>query len=100
MKSRRMMLCCALIYSFFILCASAFAADKTDQLYLCGVVKEINAKEGKVLVKVTSEGCTGEKTFYVRRVQQLSKFVEGKSTCFMIDTNTCPKHQTATILAE
>lgn len=100
MKSRWTMICCAFIYSCMVLCTSALAADKVDQLYLCGVVKEINAKEGKVRVKVTSEGCTGEKTFKVLRVQQLSKFVEGKTTCFMIDTSTCPQHQVATILAE
>lgn len=100
MKSRWMMICCALIYSCFVLCTSALAADKVDQLYLCGVVKEVSAKEGKVRVKVTSEGCTGEKTFKVQKVQQLSQFIEGETTCFMIDTSTCPQHQVTTILAE
>lgn len=97
MKSRWMVICCALIYSCFVLCASALAED---ELYLCGVVKEVNTRESTVRIQVVSEGCRGEKIFKVMKVQQLTHFLVGENKCFSIDTDTCPKQQIATIRAE
>jgi hypothetical protein len=71
-----------------------------DELYLCGIVKEVQSAERIVRVQVISEGCAGDKTFKVSRELHLDKFITGENTCFMINMSICPQHQVATILAE
>lgn len=86
--------------NLFTILAMSETVFAVDELYLCGVVKEVNANVRMVRVHVISEGCVGEKTFKVTRSQQLDKFVVGEDICFMIDMNKCPQNQEATILAE
>lgn len=89
MKSRWMTICCALIYSCIVFCSSAFAADAVDQLYLCGIIKEINTKDAIVSVDVKSESCHGLQQF------KLSAAMGGKvlnvddQKCFFIDSSRC-----------
>lgn len=85
------------LFTILVVSETVFAAD---ELYLCGIVKEVNTKEKMVRVQVISRGCAGEKTFKVSLSQQLDKFIAGEDTCFMIDMNTCPQRQVATILAK
>lgn len=97
MKSRWMTICCALIYSSMVLYTSAFA---NDELYLCGIVKEIDTTNNRVLVDIASQGCKGTKLFQVPQSQQLNRFQVGEETCFMIDSNTCPQNHIAAIVAK
>lgn len=94
------MLLLFVFFNLFISLTVSETAFADDELYLCGVVKEVNTKEGMVRIEVTSEGCAGEKIFKVPQVQELNRFLVGEARCFMINTNTCPQQQIATILAE
>ena len=87
-------------YNLFTILAVSETVFADDELYLCGIVKEVNSGERKVSIQVISEGCAGKKIFKVSRSQPLDKFVVGDNTCFMIDMNTCPQHQVATIIAK
>ena len=97
MKSRWVPICCAFISLCLIFCTSAFAGD---ELYLCGVVKEVNTQKSTVRIQVTSESCRGEKIFKVVKVQQLNRFSVGESRCFSINAASCRGQQIATIRAE
>ncbi|MFH2122312.1 MAG: hypothetical protein ABIJ50_02335 [Pseudomonadota bacterium] len=77
--------------------ATAFA---DDELYLCGTVKEVNTEGRSIVVQVVSEGCLGENSFKVARNLRMDRFVPGEESCFMIDVNTCPQAQSATIIGE
>lgn len=97
MNSRWMPICCAFIALCVVSCTSAFAKD---DLYLCGIVKEIDKTNNRVRVDITSQGCKGTKLFQVPQSQQLKRFQVGEETCFMIASNTCPQNQVAVIVAE
>jgi len=86
--------------NFLAILAVSETAIADDELYLCGVVKEVNTEKKVVVVQVISEGCAGEKSFKVAHNQRIDRFVAGKEACFMIDVNTCPKENRATIIAE
>jgi hypothetical protein len=94
------MILLSVISIFFLGLSGSATAFAEDELYLCGSVKEVNTEERTVLVQVISEGCLGEKSFKVARNQRIDRFVPGEESCFMIDVNTCPQAQRATIIGE
>lgn len=67
-----------------------------DELYLCGVVNGINARDGVVSVDVASEGCRGLRTF--RLPAKLGLTLKAKKRiCFFIDRNRCQASYVHTI---
>ena len=75
---------CAFMFPGILFCSQAFAVE---DLYLCGVVREINTKDALVTVDVTSHSCRGLRKF---------KFTPGKVSftlderkCFFIDRDRC-----------
>lgn len=100
MEARKIILCSTLVCACFGLYSPCVAGTKVDRLYLCGKIIEVDPSGKKMLVKVVSEGCVGEKTFNVKDVQLLEQFTEGEDDCFMIDADSCPKERIATILSK
>jgi len=78
-----------LILTFLFLALSSYPAAGVDELFLSGVVKDIDYKSGLITVDVKSEGCRGLMKF---RVDDISKFrsdLVGKDISFSIDSSTC-----------
>jgi len=89
MKSRWMTICCALIYSCIVFCTSAFAADAVDQLYLCGIIEEINTQDALVTVDVASDSCRGLQKFKLPAAMGGASFNVDQRKCFFIDSSRC-----------
>lgn len=60
-----------------------------DELYLCGVVKEVDVQNNTISVDVTSKFCRGLKTFKVSNKLDITSFREDESKCFFVEENSC-----------
>lgn len=87
------MAACAVMFSGIFFSSQALALD---ELYLCGVVTGINAKDGLVTINVTSESCLGLRTFKLPAKKRLSLKVDERKF-FYIDSNRCRPGYTYTI---
>lgn len=85
MKLKKMIIC-ALIFSGILFCTQAFAVDN---LYLCGVVKNVNEQKTLVTVDVKSGSCPGTRQFQLIAPQAASRFIVGEKKCFPIDSSHC-----------
>lgn len=87
---------CAIMFPCILFCTQAFAVD---ELYLCGVVQEVNLQTAQVTVDVASDGCRGIKTFKLpppTSKDRASFNVAGRK-CFFINSNSCKAGYTYTI---
>ncbi|NWF76933.1 MAG: hypothetical protein HXY53_10295 [Nitrospirae bacterium] len=73
---------------FFIIFCSTSPVYSEDELYLTGIVKEVDFKKGVVTVEVLSKTCSGIKTFQTEDIEKLLDS-EGKKISFFINTSTC-----------
>lgn len=80
------MLTCAVIFPGIFLCTQAFAVDN---LFLCGIVKNVNEQKTLVTVDVKSGSCPGIRQFQLAAPQAASRFIVGEKKCFPIDSSHC-----------
>lgn len=76
----------AFMFPGILFCSKAFAADN---LYLCGVVKKVDAGKALVSVDIKSGSCPGTRQFQLAAPQTASSFIVGKEKCFPIDSSHC-----------
>lgn len=88
------MLTCAFMFPGILFCTQAFAAD---ELYLCGVVQEVNLQTAQVTVDVASSSCRGIRTFKLPATKDRLSFNVNARKCFFIDSNRCKTGYTYTI---
>ena len=88
------MLTCAFMFPGILFCSQAFAVD---ELYLCGVVQEINLQTAQVTVDVVSDSCRGIRTFKLLKTQDTNSFNMAVRKCFFINNNSCKAGYTYTI---
>lgn len=62
----------------------------SDELYLTGIVKDIDHNAKKVVVDVKSSSCHGIRTFTLDDASKLDDFVNQKID-FSIDSSTCKR---------
>jgi len=60
-----------------------------DELFLCGIVKEVDGQNLLVEVNVLSESCPGIRQFQLAAPQAASHFIVGEKKCFPIDSSHC-----------
>lgn len=72
----------------FIIICSICPVYSEDELFLTGIVKEVDFKKGVVTIEVLSQICSGIKTFQTEDIEKLSDS-EGKKITFFINTSTC-----------
>lgn len=80
------MLACTFMFPGILFCTQAFA---TDELYLCGVVQEVNLQAAQVTVDVKSDNCRGMRTFKLPAAKGRAALNVNDRTCFIIDSNRC-----------
>lgn len=78
----------AMMFAGILWCTQAFAVD---ELYLCGVVREVNPQVAQVTVDVVSANCRGLRTFKLPPVTNKNRqsFTVNDRKCFLIDSNRC-----------
>jgi len=86
---RKEMFCMFLIVMAVFLVFTVHSAYGADELFLRGFVKDIDYGSGLVTVDVTTDGCTGIRTFRVDDVRKLDKDMIEKEIWFPIDSSTC-----------
>ncbi|MGB9712757.1 MAG: hypothetical protein ACP5J5_05280 [Dissulfurimicrobium sp.] len=84
--NRYLFICLLLLLSF---CLVPYEALAKDELFLCGVVKNVNIKTGMVTVDVKSGSCPGVRQFQLIAPQAASLFIVGEKKCFPIDSSHC-----------
>ena len=77
-------------------CQTAFA-DNLDNLYLTGIIKNVNPVTGVAYVEVLSSSCRGMRTFRADDPEGLQYQVRRKVS-FFIDSDTCKDTAVHTIL--
>lgn len=80
------MITCAFMFPGILFCTQAFAVDN---LFLCGVVKNVDAQKALVSVDVKSGSCPGIRQFQLTTPQAASHFIVGEKKCFPIDSSHC-----------
>ncbi|MHB1015480.1 MAG: hypothetical protein ACYC2W_09420 [Desulfurivibrionaceae bacterium] len=80
------MITCAFMFSGILFCTQAFAADN---LYLCGIVKKVDAQKALVSIDIKSGSCPGLRQFQLAAPQAASRFIVGEKKCFPIDSSHC-----------
>lgn len=93
MKLKRM-ITCAFMFPGILFCSQAFAVD---ELYLCGVVQEVNLQTAQVTVDVASDSCRGTRTFKLPATKDRTSFNVAGRKCFSINSNRCKAGYTYTI---
>ena len=84
----------AILVSLLIFYVGAVYA--TDELFLTGVVKHVDPREGLVTVDVKSGSCPGVKAFRTEDILKLEG-AEGKKISFFINSSTCSPAETYAI---
>ncbi len=84
----------AVMFPGILFYTKAFAMD---DLYLCGVTKEINTKTAMVIVDVASQSCRGLRTFRLPVAKGGAAFNVDERRCFFIDSNSCQAGHIQTI---
>lgn len=66
-------------------------AFAVDELYLCGVVREVNPQAAQVTVDVASDNCHGVRMFKLPPATDKNRpaFNVDERRCFFIDSNRC-----------
>jgi hypothetical protein len=90
----KVMIICAVMFPGIFLCTQAFAED---ELYLCGVVQEVNLQTAQVTVDVASDSCRGIRTFKLPTAKDRLSFNVANRKCFFINSNSCKAGYTYTI---
>lgn len=85
MQSRILLVCTFFCISVFYR-VSAFAVDN---LYLCGIVKEVDTKKAVTSVDVQSKSCPGLHRFSLSEAGMMSSLSVDQRICFYIDSNQC-----------
>jgi len=80
------MLTCAFMFPGILFYSQAFAVD---ELYLCGVVQEVNIQAAQVTVDVASNSCRGMRTFKLPATKDRTSFSVASRKCFFINSNSC-----------
>jgi len=88
------MLTCAFMFPGILFCSQVFAVD---ELYLCGVVQEVNLKDALVTVDVASNICRGMRTFKLPATKDKASFTVADRKCFFINSSSCKAGYTYTI---
>lgn len=88
------MITCAFMFPCILFCKQAFAVD---ELYLCGVVQEVNLQAAQVTVDIASANCRGIKTFKLPATTDKTSFNMAGRKCFFINSNSCKMGYTYTI---
>lgn len=60
-----------------------------DELYLCGIVKDVNTPKAVVTVDVKSQGCRGLHAFNLSNAKLMEYFTVEENQCFFIDSTQC-----------
>ena len=78
----------AMMFAGILWCTQAFAVD---ELYLCGVVREVNPQAAQVTVDVVSANCRGVRTFKLPPATDKNRqsFTVNDRKCFFIDSSRC-----------
>lgn len=71
-----------------------------DELYLCGIVKDVDSRSGTVTVDVKSSGCRGIRTFKLSSSINIASFKVDEKRCFFIDSNICEANKTYGIMKD
>lgn len=95
MKSTRLLACATIILSGLL--PDPLPALATDELYLCGVVQNINPSEGTIIVDVATKGCRGSRKFKLPPLKGGTAIKLDDRKCFFIDSNHCKAGYTHTI---
>jgi len=77
---------CAFMFPGILFCTQAFAMDN---LFLCGIVKKVDARKALVSIDVKSGSCPGLRQFQLAAPQAASRFIVGEKQCFPIDSSHC-----------
>jgi len=88
------MLTCAFMFPGILFCTQALAVD---ELYLCGVVQEINLQTAQVTVDIASSSCRGVRTFKLPATKDRLSFNVTDRKCFFINSDSCKAGYTYTI---
>lgn len=80
------MLTCAFMFPGILFCTQAFAVD---ELYLCGIVQEVNLPAAQVTVDVSSDSCRGLRTFKLPATNDKASSNLVGQKCFFINSNSC-----------
>ncbi|MDA8159978.1 MAG: hypothetical protein M0T76_04570 [Desulfobacteraceae bacterium] len=82
----KVMTTCAFMFPGLLFCTQAFAMDN---LFLCGLVKDVDVQKALVSVDITSGSCPGLRQFQLAEPQSASRFIVGEEKCFPIDSSHC-----------
>lgn len=80
--------------------ASANTVMAEDELYLCGIVKDVDSKSGIVTIDVKSNGCYGIRKFRISYPINIASFSVDEEKCFFIDSNICEAKKTYSIIKD
>lgn len=72
-----------------IICLYQTIAYGNDDLYICGIVKNIDFEKSTVIIDVTSESCPGPMKFKLPATNILHLDDVDQRICFYIDSNGC-----------
>jgi hypothetical protein len=86
---------------FIVICAifvlNIAVAAAVDELFLTGVVKNVDVKARSVTVDVMSKSCKGERHFSVDKVSDYTGLV-GKRISFTINSSSCEDNRSLKIV--
>jgi len=88
------MLTCAFMFPGILFCSQALAVD---ELYLCGIVQEVNLQTAQVTVDVASSSCRGVRTLKLPATKDKASFTVADRKCFFINSSSCKAGYTYTI---
>lgn len=94
---KRIRLCISLLLTiilFLLLCINFVTAG--DELFLTGIVKNINPKSGIATIEVKSGNCSGTRIFQTEDISELED-LQGKTISFFIDSPTCKGNEIYTM---
>lgn len=63
-----------------------------DELFLTGIVKNINPESGTAIIEVKSGGCQGVRIFRVEDISELEDLI-GKKISFSINSPICKQNE-------
>ena len=84
------------LYLFLLLSAFLFlqvrSASAADELFLTGIVKNVDSNTRTVLVDVKSASCHGIRKFAIDNVSEFEDYINEKLD-FFIDSSTCRRDE-------
>ncbi len=76
------------------------AAMAEDELYLCGIVKDVDSQDETVIIDVKSESCRGIRTFRLSVSMNIASFQVNREKCFFINSNVCNAKEIYSIIKD